>query len=53
MKKYITEIGAWHIMLATKTTNVDKKFRMYPEVGLVPKAPDAPLLDIASQACLM
>jgi hypothetical protein len=49
----MTEIGAWNIVLATKTTNINKKFRMYLEAGLVPKAPDAPLLDIASQAYLM
>jgi hypothetical protein len=61
----MTETGAWHIVLAIKTTNINKKFRMYPEAGpnrkfrmypeagLVPKAPNASLLDIASRARLM
>jgi hypothetical protein len=40
----ITEIGAWYIVLATKTTTINKKLRMYPEVRRVPKASDALLL---------
>jgi hypothetical protein len=46
MKNFITEIGAWFIVLAittTKTTKVNREFRMYPEAGPVSKAPDAPL----------
>jgi hypothetical protein len=49
----MTEIEAWYIVLITKTTNVNKKFRMYLEAGQVLKAPDALLLDIASRVCLM
>ena len=38
-------------MLVTKTINMNMKFRKYIEVGLVSKEPNAPLPDIASQAC--
>jgi hypothetical protein len=30
MKKFVIETGAWHIVFATKTTDINKKFRMYP-----------------------
>jgi hypothetical protein len=35
MTNFITETGALVIVLATTTTKINKKFRMYPEAGPV------------------
>jgi hypothetical protein len=41
MTNFIAETRALFIVLATTTTKINKKFRMYVEAGQVPKAPDA------------
>lgn len=44
MTNFITETGALFKVLARMTIQINKRFRVYPEAGPVPKAPDVLLL---------